>query len=465
MYDKFAIRIIYQSDFEKEKFDAWKIYSIVTDHFRPNPNRLRDWISQPKSNGYESLHITVMGSEGRWVEVQIRSQRMDEIAEKGYAAHFKYKNDDKENDHGMEGWINRLKETLENPDVNAVDFVEQFKLNLYSKEIYIFTPQGDIKSLPKGATPIDFAYAIHTEVGSKCRGARVNGKLVPLSHELKSGDQVDIITSTSQKPKLSWLDMAITARAKSKIKTALKEEQKDIGEEGKEVLSRKLRHLKIPFNEKTINELVSFFKLKTSLDLFYRFGNGSISNQQLKDFVSQRNVLVNFFKSKMRRSTSNDTNKEEITNKYDLLVFGKDEEKLEYKLSNCCNPIPGDKVFGFITVSEGLKIHKQNCPNAISMQSQFAYRIIKAKWIDSSQEEYKVILKITGIDNMGLVNQVTRVISNNLHVNIHKLNIAGDGGIFDGRITVSIKNNSQLKKLIQQVKSIEGIDKVERIIK
>ena len=466
VYDKFAIRIIYQSTEEKEKFDAWKIYSIVTDHFRPNPNRLRDWISQPKSNGYESLHITVMGSKGRWVEVQIRSQRMNEIAEKGYAAHFKYKNAAKEDDQGMEGWLNRLKETLENPDVNAVDFVEQFKLNLYAKEIYIFTPQGDIKSLPKGATPIDFAFAIHTEVGSKCRGARVNGKLVPLSHELKSGDQVEIITSTSQKPKSSWLDMAITARAKSRIRTALKEEQKQIGEEGKEVLSRKLRHLKIPFNEKTINELVSFFKLKTSLDLFYRFGNGSISNQQLKDFIAQRNnMLVSFFKNRMRRSSSNDTSKEEITNKYDLLVFGKDEDKLEYKLSNCCNPIPGDKVFGFVTVSDGITVHKQNCPNAISMQSQFAYRIIKAKWIDSSQQEYKVILKITGIDNMGLVNQVTRIISNNMHVNIHKLNIAGDNGVFDGRITVSIKNNSQLKKLIQQVKSIEGIDKVERINK
>jgi len=466
VYDKFAIRIIYQSTEEKEKFDAWKIYSIVTDHFRPNPNRLRDWISQPKSNGYESLHITVMGSKGRWVEVQIRSQRMDEIAEKGYAAHFKYKNNAKEDDHGMEGWLNRLKETLENPDVNAVDFVEQFKLNLYSKEIYIFTPQGDIKSLPKGATPIDFAFAIHTEVGSKCRGARVNGKLVPLSHELKSGDQVDIITSVSQKPKLSWLDMAITARAKSKIRTALKEEQKQIGEDGKEVLSRKLRHLKIPFNEKTINELVNFFKLKTSLDLFYRFGNGSISNQQLKDFIAQRNnKFVSFFKNRMRKSSTNDTGKEEITNKYDLLVFGKDEDKLEYKLSNCCNPIPGDKVFGFVSVSEGIKVHKQNCPNAISMQSQFAYRIIKAKWIDSSQQEYKVILKITGIDNMGLVNQVTRIISNNMHVNIHKLNFAGDNGVFDGRITVSIKNNSQLKKLIQQVKNIEGIEKIERINK
>ena len=467
IYDKFAIRIIYKSTEEKEKFDAWKIYSIVTDHFRPNPNRLRDWISQPKSNGYESLHITVMGSKGRWVEVQIRSQRMDEIAEMGYAAHFKYKNNDKD-DTGLEGWLNRLKETLENPDVNAVDFVEQFKLNLYAKEIYIFTPEGDIKSLPKGATSIDFAFAIHTEVGMHCRGARVNGKLVPLSHELKSGDQVDIITSKNQNPKLSWLDMAITARAKSKIKTALKDEQKQIGEEGKEVLSRKLRHLKIPFNEKTINELVNFFKLKTSLDLFYRLGSGSISNQQLKEFIAQRNnTIYNFFKSKMRRSgnTEAETSKQEVTDKYDLLVFGNDEDKLEYKISSCCNPIPGDKVFGFVTVSDGIKVHKQNCPNALSMQSQFAYRIIKAKWIDSSQQEYKVMLKVTGIDNMGLVNDVTRVISNNMNVNIHSINIAGDSGIFDGNITVSIKNNSQLKKLTQQLKNIDGIEKVERLNK
>lgn len=467
IYDKFAIRIIYKSTEEKEKFDAWKIYSIVTDHFRPNPNRLRDWISQPKSNGYESLHITVMGSKGRWVEVQIRSQRMDEIAEKGYAAHFKYKNDDKE-DSGLEGWLNRLKETLENPDVNAVDFVEQFKLNLYAKEIYIFTPNGDIKSLPKGATPIDFAYAIHTEVGMRCRGARVNGKLVPLSHELKSGDQVDIITSINQKPKLSWLDMAITARAKSKIKNALKDEQKLIGEEGKAVLARKLRHLKVPFNEKTINELVNYFKLKTSLDLFFRLGNGSISNQQLKDFIAQRNnKIYNFFKSKMRRSGTNqlETNKQEVTSNYDLLVFGKDDDKLDYKLSACCNPIPGDKVFGFVTVSDGIKVHKQNCPNALSMQSQFAYRIIQAKWIDSSQQEYRVILKVTGIDNMGLVNEVTRIISSNMNVNIHSLNIAGDNGVFEGNITVSIKNNAQLKKLTAQIKNIDGIEKVERMNK
>ncbi len=464
VYDKFAIRIIYKSDLSQEKFNAWKIYSIVTDNFSPNPKRLRDWISQPKSTGYESLHITVMGPKGRWVEVQIRSERMDEIAEKGYAAHFRYKHgSDKES--GLETWLNKLKETLENPDINAVDFVEQFKLNLYSKEIYIFTPNGDIKSLPKSSTPIDFAFAIHTEVGMKCRGARVNGKLVPLSHELKSGDQVEIITSNSQKPKLSWLDIVQTARAKSKIKTILKDEQKQIAKEGKEILQRKLKHLKITLNEKTINELVNFFKLKTSLDLFYRFGNGSIDNQQLKNYVSQRsNAFYSFFKNKIRRThkVQFENKNEELTDKYDLLVFGKNEEKLEYKLAQCCNPIPGDKVFGFVTVSEGIKVHKQNCPNAISMQSQFAYRIMPAKWIDSTQQEHNVLLKLTGFDKVGLVNEVTRVISSNMNVNINNLSISSDNGMFDGKIVVGIKNNDQLKKLIDRLKKIEGIDKVIR---
>ncbi|MGB5395000.1 MAG: RelA/SpoT family protein, partial [Lutimonas sp.] len=287
VYDKFAIRIIYKSNLKQEKFNAWKIYSIVTDHYSPNPSRLRDWITQPKTTGYESLHTTVMGQEGKWVEVQIRSERMDEIAEKGYAAHFKYKHGSV-NESGLESWLNRLKETLENPEANAVDFVEQFKLNLYSKEIYVFTPQGDIKSLPKGSTPIDFAFSIHTEVGMHCRAAKVNGKLVQLNHELISGDQVEIITSINQKPKLAWLDIAQTARAKSKIKGILKEEQKITANEGKEVLDRKLRHLKIPNSEKTYNELVNFFKLKTSFDLFFRIGNGSIDNAQLKKYASSR---------------------------------------------------------------------------------------------------------------------------------------------------------------------------------
>ncbi|MBT8305119.1 MAG: RelA/SpoT family protein [Bacteroidia bacterium] len=463
VYDKFAIRIIYKSDAANEKFLAWKIYSIVTDHFRPNPTRLRDWISSPKSTGYEALHITVSGPQGKWVEVQIRSERMNEIAEKGYAAHYKYKEGDTGED-ALETWINRLQEALENPDANAVDFVEQFKLNLYSKEIYVFTPRGDLKSLPKGATPLDFAFSIHTEVGMKTRGAKVNGKLVPLSHVLKSGDQVDIMTSESAKPNSNWLDYATTARARSKIKSALKEDKKIIAEDGKELLRRKLKQLKITLDEKAINEMVNYFKLRTSLDLFYRAAIGTIDNKMLKDFASSRsNVLMSFIKSKIRKpNVSQDVNKDEITAKYDLLVFGKEEEKLDYKFTNCCNPIPGDPVFGFLTVNEGIKVHKKNCPNALSLQSNYAYRIMPAKWIDSSQEEFTVVIKLSGIDNLGLVNEVTKVISGNMHVNIKNISFETDGGIFSGKITVVVKNKTLVNKLMNNLKKINGIEKVSR---
>lgn len=464
VYDKFAIRIVFEPTSDDEKFDAWKIYSIVTDYFKPNPSRLRDWISQPKSTGYEALHITVIGPEARWVEVQIRSERMDEIAEKGYAAHFKYKQGS-ESENGLEGWLNRLKETLENENINAVDFVEDFKLNLYAKEIYVFTPKGDLKSLPKGASALDFAFSIHTDVGLKCRGAKVNGKLVPLSHKLNSGDQIEVLTASNNKPNVRWLDFVLTARARTKIKAALKEEEKKIAEEGKAILTRKLRHLKINFNEKVVNELVNYFKLKTSFDLFYRIGSGAIDNAQLKSFVSQRNnTFVNFFKNRLKRSPSKENiDKEEITNKYDDIVFGHDEEKLDYKISKCCNPIPGDNVFGFITINEGIKIHKKDCPNAISLQSNYAYRIIKAKWIDSSQQEFKAILNVSGVDNRGIVNNLTRIISNNMHVFIHSINIAGNEGVFDGKLSISVKNKTQLNRLIESIKKVEGVQKVERV--
>lgn len=464
VYDKFAIRIIFQPTSDDEKFDAWKIYSIVTDFFKPNPSRLRDWISQPKSTGYEALHITVMGPEAKWVEVQVRSERMDEIAEKGYAAHFKYKQGT-ESENGLEGWLNRLKETLENENINAVDFVEDFKLNLYAKEIYLFTPKGDLKSLPKGASALDFAFSIHTDVGLKCRGAKVNGKLVPLSHKLNSGEQIEVLTASTNKPNVRWLDFVITARARTKIKAALKDEEKKIAEEGKAVLTRKLRHLKITFNEKVVNELVNYFKLRTSFDLFFRIGSGAIDNTQLKAFVSQRNnTFVNFFKNRLKRAPSKEIiDKEEITNKYDSLVFGHDEEKLDYKLSKCCNPIPGDKVFGFITINEGIKIHKKDCPNAISLQSNYAYRIIKAKWIDSTQQEFKVILNVSGVDHRGIVNNLTRIISNNMHVFIHSINITGNEGVFDGKLSISVKNKTQLNKLIESIKKVEGVKKVDRV--
>lgn len=464
IYDKFAIRIIYKSDVANEKFLAWKIYSIVTDHFRPNPTRLRDWISSPKSTGYEALHITVMGLKGRWVEVQIRSERMNEIAEKGYAAHFKYKQGD-DGDHGLDEWINRLQEALENPDTNAVDFVENFKLNLYNKEIFVFTPQGELKSLPKGATPLDFAFSVHTEVGLHTRGARVNGKLVPLSHELKSGDQVEIITSDQAKPTNNWLDYATTARARAKIKSSLKDEKKETAADGKVILSRKLKSQKIQLNEKTINELVSYFKLNTSLDLFYRVGLGTIDNKMIKEFATQRsNAFVSFFKNKIRKpNTPEDVDRDEITSKYDDLVFGVDEQQLDYKFSTCCNPIPGDPVFGFTTINEGIKVHKNNCPNAISLRSKYAYRVMPAKWVDSSAEGHKVDIKLTGIDAFGLVNEVTKEISDHMHVNIKGISFTTNGGIFNGDITVIVQNKQHLKKLMDNLKKINGIDKVTRV--
>lgn len=466
VYDKFALRIVYKSDPHDEKFLAWKIYSVVTDHYRPSPSRLRDWISSPKSSGYEALHITVMGPKGRWVEIQVRSERMNEIAEKGYAAHYKYKNADSE-EHGLEIWLNQLKEALESQASNAVDFVEDFKLNLYAKEIYVFTPKGDIKSLPKGATSLDFAFSIHSEIGIHTRGTKVNGKLVPLNHVLNSGDQVEIITSPVQKPTVHWLEYVTTSRARTKIKNVLNENTKKIAEDGKELLTRKLRHLKVTLNDTTVNELVVFFKLQTSLDLFYRVGIGAIENQQLKDFVAQKNnTLVNFFKKPFNRTPSvkpEQINKNEISKKYDLLVFGTEQSKLDYKLSTCCNPIPGDNVFGFLTINEGIKVHKKDCPNAISLQSNYAYRIMQAKWIDSSQEEFRAMLKITGMDTMGLTNELTKVISNQMHVNIQNISLSGDAGIFNGQITVIVQNNSILKKLIDNIKKVDGIDKVTRV--
>lgn len=468
VYDKFALRIVYKSELKEEKFLAWKIYSIVTDNYRPSPSRLRDWISSPKSTGYEALHITVMGPLGRWVEVQVRSERMDEIAEKGYAAHYKYKQGATE-ESGLDVWLNLLKEALENQETNAVDFVEDFKMNLYSKEIFVFTPKGEIKSLPKGATSLDFAFSVHSAVGIHTRGTRVNGKLVPLNFELKSGDQIEVITSPNQKPTMHWLDYVTTARAKNKIKSVLNDSTKKIAEEGKELLTRKLRHLKVALNENTVNEMVIFFKLRTSLDLYYRVGIGSIENSQIKEYAALKsNTFINFFKNKIKRTPSyhpENIQKEELSNNFDLLVFGVDQDKLDYKLSSCCNPIPGDDVFGFVTINEGIKVHKKDCPNALSLQSNYAYRIIFAKWIDSSQQEFKAILDITGMDSLGLTNELTKVISSNMHVNIQSISLSSEAGIFKGQVVVIVQNNTILKRLTDNIKKIDGIDKVTRVYK
>ena len=463
IFDKFAIRIIYKATNRNEKFLAWKIYSIITDHFVPNPTRLRDWITGPKSNGYEALHVTVMGPENKWIEIQIRSERMHEIAEKGYAAHYKYKHGEQK-DIGIEGWLDKLQEVIENNTENAIDFVESFKLNLYAKEIFVFTPDGELKSLPKGATTLDFAFSIHTEIGMKTRGARVNGKLVPLSRVLKSGELVEIMTSESIKPSANWLDFVITSRAKSKVKSSLNEEKKRIADHGRELLRRKLKQLKITLNEKTTSYMLRFFKLNSSIDLFYRMGLGTIDNKQLKDFYSEyNNSFLNFFKKRIRKKNTllkKDT--KEITQKFDTIVFGKKRENLKHSLSPCCNPIAGDEVFGFITINEGVKVHKKECPNALSLQSNYAYRIITAKWVDSSSDEFTVNLKLSGVDNMGIVSDVTRLISNQMNVNIMKLSFDSDDGIFTGIIHISVKNKTILNRLLGNLLKIKGIDKVMR---
>ena len=460
VYDKFAIRIIYKSDPDNEKFLAWKIYSIVTDYFRPNPTRLRDWLSSPKSTGYEALHITVVGPQNKWVEVQIRSERMHEIAEKGYAAHFKYKHGEQK-ERGIEQWLNRPQEVLENNEANAVEFVQEFKMNLYADEIFIFTPNGEIKSLPKGATPLDFAFSIHTEVGMHTRGAKVNGKLVPLNYKLRSGEQVEIITAENAIPNPNWLDYATTTKAITKIKGALKENRKKIAEEGKEILRRKLKQLKITLDEKVTNDLVTFFKTKTSQDIFYQMATGEINNQMLKNFVSSRSTSIfNFFRKKAATYTAPEKAKE--SHQYDMIVFGKDEQVLDYSFSKCCTPIPGDEIFGYIAVNGGsIKVHKKDCPNALSMFSNFAYRITPAKWVKSTEREFETTIKIIGVDRKGLAAEIANYITHN-GLGMNNIQLTSKAGIFEGEITLLVSNTESLNSLLEGLRKLNGVEKVFR---
>ena len=463
VYDRFAIRIIYKSTPKNEKFIAWKIYSIITDHFTSNPTRLRDWITLPKTNGYEALHLTVVGPKNKWVEIQIRSERMNEIAEKGYAAHFGYKHKES-NKSEVDLWLNRLQEVLNHDNEHAVDFVEDFKLNFYSKEIYVFTPNGDLKSLKSGSSALDFAFHVHTDIGIKTRGSRVNGKLVPLSHTLKSGDQVEIITSENVKPNVNWLNFVETSKAKSKIKSSLNDEKKRISLDGKEILERKLRQLKIKLDDKVSGQMMKFFRINASNDLFYKIGNGSIDNKQIKSFATDYNSYLGFFK---RKIGSNNTKIDKISDsanliKFDKLVFGKEKEMLKYSIANCCNPIPGDIVFGFVSVKEGIKVHKKDCPNSIALRSNYAYRIIAANWIDSENHEFNAQIQISGIDDIGLINNITSLISNSMNVNMNRISFETNDGTFSGFISVEVKNRVILSKLLKKLSSIDGIEKVSR---
>ena len=464
VYDRFAIRIIYTSSKEDEKFIAWKIYSIISDHFIPNPARFKDWITYPKVNGYEALHLTVIGPENRWVEIQIRSERMDEIAEKGYAAHYNYKHGETKQ-REVDIWLNKLQDVLIDDPQHAIDFVEDFKLNFYSEEIFVFTPKGDLKSIKSGSTALDFAFNVHTDIGTKTRGARVNGKLVPLSHVLESGDQVEIITSKNIKPSVNWLDFVVTSKAKSKIKSSLNIEKKRISIEGKQILRRKLKHFKIKLDDKISISMMKFFKINASNDLFFSVGNGTIDNKKIKQFVTDYNrSFIGFIKRRIgsNKKKVDKINKSDHSIKFDKLIFGKDQESLKYSMASCCDPIPGDSVFGFVSVNDGIKVHKKDCPNSISLRSNYDYRVISAKWIDSQSHKFNTKINFTGIDDLGIISQITSTISDSMKVNMNKISVESNDGTFTGTINLEVSNTVILNKLLKSLKKIKGIEKVTR---
>lgn len=460
VYDLFAIRIILESNFDTEKADCWKAYSIVTDKYIPNPDRLRDWVSSPKGNGYESLHTTVMGPSGKWVEVQIRSRRMNEIAEKGFAAHWKYKEQTSEN--GLDQWIQKVRDVLSSTEANALDFLDDFKMNLFSDEIFIFTPKGDLMKLPFGATALDFAFEIHSDLGTKCIGAKVNHKLVPLSHKLQNGDQVEVISSDKQKPKDDWLNFVITSKAKSKIKSALKEQKTKIAEDGKEILDRKLKSLKLPNTSQTINKIALFLGYPSNMDLFYNVAIGKIDMKELREYQLADKKPTQKSPNKIDKDELDQYMKQVKSKDSDILVIGEDLHKIDYKLAPCCNPIPGDDVFGFVTINEGIKIHRTNCPNAIKLMSNFGYRIVKAKWTGQKEIAFLTGIRLTGTDDVGVVNNITKVVSNDFKVNMRSITVDSDDGIFEGTLMVYVNDTSHLDTLIKKLKLVNGVISVSR---
>lgn len=465
IYDVFAIRIIYESEARSEKADAWKVYSVVTDFYQPNPDRLRDWISIPKANGYESLHTTVMSPGGRWVEVQIRSRRMDEIAEKGFAAHWKYKEgDEKGSENNLDHWLSQIREVLESDSDDALEFIDNFKLNLFSEEIYIFTPNGDLKTLPKSATALDFAYHIHSQIGDSCIGAKVNHRLVPLSHELRSGDQVEILTSKKQKPKEDWLRYVVTASAKQKIRQALKEEKKEAAGMGKEMLERKFKALGVDFISPNLIEMERYYDVDSTIELYFQIAKGRFDLKKLKGFKVE-NGRIYFEQNKPEPPVRKNEPKlsTPVPGKHDTLLIGEDKQSMDYTLAKCCNPIPGDEVFGFVTVSDGIKIHRTNCPNAEHLMSHFAYRIIRARWASKELVQFDAGIKFTGIDDVGLVNKITSIISSNMHVNMKSISFESNDGIFHGKVNVLVHDKDHLYELMEKLRSVKEVLTIDRI--
>ena len=459
VYDLFAIRVILSSTPEKEKEDCWKVYSLITDEYTPSPERLRDWLSNPKSNGYEALHTTVMGPQGKWVEVQIRSKRMNEIAEKGLAAHWKYK-EGSGDDSRFEKWFGQIREVLANQDTDSVDFLQDFKMSFLAEEIYIYTPKGDVKMLPIGATALDFAFAVHSEVGSKCIGAKVNHKLVPISHKLRSGDQVEIITSNKQKPSEDWLNFVVTSKARIKIKDSLKEEKKSVAEEGKYTLQRKLEGIGAAYNQHNIEELVTYYKLGSPLELFYQLAIKTLDLKDIKDFkvIGDRIEAPKPQRHLEPKPEYTDVPKKDT----ELIIFGESSDKIVYNLANCCKPIPGDDVFGFVTTGKGLTIHRTNCPNAAKLLSSYGHRIVKTKWAKNKEISFLTGLKIIGMDDVGVVNKITNLISGELKINISAITIEAHEGLFEGTIRLFVHDKEELEQLVERLKALHGIHSVDR---
>ncbi len=464
VYDLFAVRVILNSPAENEKGDCWKVYSTVTDEYIPAPERLRDWLSNPKSNGYEALHTTVMGPQGKWVEVQIRTKRMNDIAEKGLAAHWKYK-EGTNDESRFDTWFHQIREVLANQDISSIDFLQDFKVSFLAEEIYVYTPKGDVKMLPIGASALDFAFAVHTAVGVKCIGAKVNHKLVPIGHKLRSGDQIEIITSAKQKPNSEWLNFVVTTKARTKIKDSLKEEKRTIAEEGKYILQRKLDGIGAAMNYANMEELASFYKLASPLDLLYEIAVKRIDLKEVKEFTVAGDKLIapKVVKPLQHEESENENLPKSYSKKdTELIIFGESSDKIMYTLANCCKPIPGDDVFGFITQGEGLKIHRTNCPNATRLLSNYGHRVVKTKWVKNKEISFLTGIKIIGLDDVGVINKITNLISGELKININALTIEAKDGLFEGNIKVYVHDKDELEELVVEVKKLPGIESVDR---
>ena len=464
VYDLFAIRIILDSPLDKEKQECWQAYSIVTDMYLPNPKRLRDWLSVPKSNGYESLHITVMGPEGKWVEVQIRTERMDEIAEKGLAAHWRYKGIKGES--GLDEWLNSIRETLENSD-NDLDAMDQFKLDLYKDEVFVFTPKGDLYKLPQGATVLDFAFSIHSNLGCRCTGARVNGKNVQLRQKLNSGDQVEIMTSNTQTPKRDWLTFVTTAKARNKIRQALKEIAARQTQFAKETLERKFKNRKMEYDEAILMRLIRKLGFKTVTDFYQSIADESIDVNDIIDKYLDMQKKETEQREEISYRSAESFNIQQPTDakdyKDDVLVIDQNLKGLDFTLAKCCNPIYGDEVFGFVSINGGIKIHRCDCPNAKEMRSRFPYRIVKARWAGKSQgKQYPITLRIIGHDDIGIVTNITSIINKENNILLRSISIDSHDGLFSGMLTVTVDDNTKLESLIKKIKTVKGVKQVNR---